>query len=340
MSLDIFKDPSTAIWIYTENKQLESKHEQITVIQLEHCSIENILKDLYARGVGRLLVEAGPTLTTTFLQTEFINELIIYYAPKLIGGSGHNQFFHTEQVVDLADVPQFEIVNSNLLEQNIKLNCERSEISMFTGIVEEVGTINKISTQQSVVNLTIGCKTILADMHIGDSISVNGACLTVIEFDDHSFSVQVIKGTENKTYLNQLNQAQEVNLERAMSGQGRFGGHFVLGHVDEVAKITRIQASDNSKIVTIKPNNSNLIKQMVQQGSITVDGVSLTIFKLKDTEFDIHLIPETRKSTILNDKRVGDPVHIETDMLFKYVERIMESTDSGLTSDKLKAFGF
>lgn len=211
---------------------------------------------------------------------------------------------------------------------------------MFTGIVEEVGTINKISTQQSVVNLTIGCKTILADMHIGDSISVNGACLTVVGFDDHSFSVQVIKGTENKTYLNQLNQAQEVNLERAMSGQGRFGGHFVLGHVDEVAKITRIQASDNSKIVTIKPNNSNLIKQMVQQGSITVDGVSLTIFKLKDTEFDIHLIPETRKSTILNDKRVGDPVHIETDMLFKYVERIMESTDSGLTTDKLKAFGF
>ncbi|GEQ05462.1 bifunctional diaminohydroxyphosphoribosylaminopyrimidine deaminase/5-amino-6-(5-phosphoribosylamino)uracil reductase RibD [Staphylococcus gallinarum] len=125
MSLDIFKDPSTAIWIYTENKQLESKHEQITVTQLEHCSIENILKDLYTRGVGRLLVEAGPTLTTTFLQTEFINELIIYYAPKLIGGSGHNQFFHTEQVVDLADVPQFEIVNSNLLEQNIKLELRK-----------------------------------------------------------------------------------------------------------------------------------------------------------------------------------------------------------------------
>ncbi|MCG7338395.1 riboflavin synthase [Staphylococcus sp. ACRSN] len=211
---------------------------------------------------------------------------------------------------------------------------------MFTGIVEEVGTINKITTQQSIVNLTIGCQTILSDMHIGDSISVNGACLTVVEFDSHSFSVQVIKGTENKTYLNQLKQSQEVNLERAMSGQGRFGGHFVLGHVDEVAKITRIKASDNSKIVTIKPNSTHLIKQMVQQGSITIDGVSLTIFKLKDSEFDIHLIPETRKSTILNDKRVGDPVHIETDMLFKYVERIIETTDSGLTSDKLKAFGF
>ncbi|WP_341636924.1 riboflavin synthase [Staphylococcus casei] len=210
---------------------------------------------------------------------------------------------------------------------------------MFTGIVEEIGTIKKVTTQQSVVNLTIDCQTILEDMHIGDSISVNGACLTVVDFDNRSFSVQVIKGTENKTYLNQLKQSAEVNLERAMSGQGRFGGHFVLGHVDEVAKVTRIQSSNNSKIVTIKPS-MDLIKQMIQQGSITVDGVSLTIFQLKDTEFDIHLIPETRRSTILNLKRIGDPVHIETDMLFKYVEKIVGNNSAGLTSDKLKAFGF
>lgn len=210
---------------------------------------------------------------------------------------------------------------------------------MFTGIVEEIGTIKKISTQQSIVNLKIECQTILTDMHIGDSISVNGACLTVVSFDNHTFSVQVIKGTENKTYLNQLSQSTEVNLERAMSGQGRFGGHFVLGHVDEVATIKRIQSSDNSKIVTIQPSTS-LLKQMVSQGSITVDGVSLTIFQLKQTEFDIHLIPETRKSTILNQKRVGDLVHIETDMLFKYVEKIFNNDNTKLTSDKLKAFGF
>ena len=162
---------------------------------------------------------------------------------------------------------------------------------MFTGIVEEIGTIKKMTTQQSIVNLTIDCQTILSDMHIGDSISVNGVCLTVVCFDNQTFSVQVIKGTENKTYLNRLNQSDEVNLERAMSGQGRFGGHFVLGHTDEVAKITRIQNSDNSKIVTIKPSKS-IINQMVQQGSITIDGVSLTVFQLKESEFDIHLIPE------------------------------------------------
>lgn len=210
---------------------------------------------------------------------------------------------------------------------------------MFTGIVEEIGTIKKMTTQQSIVNLTIDCQTILSDMHIGDSISVNGVCLTVVCFDNQTFSVQVIKGTENKTYLNRLNQSDEVNLERAMSGQGRFGGHFVLGHTDEVAKITRIQNSDNSKIVTIKPSQS-IINQMVQQGSITIDGVSLTVFQLKESEFDIHLIPETRKSTILNQKRVGDPVHIETDMLFKYVEKIVGNNDSGLSSEKLKSFGF
>lgn len=121
MSLDIFQDPSTPIWIYTESKQLVSNNEQITVTTLHDCSIKNILTDLYDRGVGRLLVEAGPTLTSMFLQTEFLNELIIYYAPKLIGGSGRNQFFHTEQVVNLDNVPQFEVVNSNMLEQNIKL---------------------------------------------------------------------------------------------------------------------------------------------------------------------------------------------------------------------------
>lgn len=210
---------------------------------------------------------------------------------------------------------------------------------MFTGIVEEVGTIKQSNSKSTIVELTIACHKILEDVHIGDSISVNGACLTVTEFTNDSFTVQVIKGTEVKTYLNKLNQGAEVNLERAMSGNGRFGGHFVLGHVDEVGTITNIKATDNSKIVSIK-TTTKAIGEMVQQGSIAVDGVSLTIFQLNEQSFDIHLIPETRKSTILNDKRVGDAVHLETDMLFKYVNRIMSNNNSTLTEDKLKAFGF
>lgn len=210
---------------------------------------------------------------------------------------------------------------------------------MFTGIVEEIGTVQHVRSEKSVRTLEIKANRILEDMHIGDSISVNGACLTVIDFNDTAFSVQVIKGTENKTYLADLQRQAEVNLERAMSGNGRFGGHFVLGHVDELGTISKVNESANSKIISIK-TSKNVLNQMVQQGSITVDGVSLTVFDLNETTFDIHLIPETRKSTILSDKKVGDAVHLETDVLFKYVENIMNHQKSELTEDKLRAFGF
>ena len=210
---------------------------------------------------------------------------------------------------------------------------------MFPGIVEEIGTVQHVRSEKSVRTLEIKANRILEDMHIGDSISVNGACLTVIDFNDTAFSVQVIKGTENKTYLADLQRQAEVNLERAMSGNGRFGGHFVLGHVDELGTISKVNESANSKIISIK-TSKNVLNQMVQQGSITVDGVSLTVFDLHETTFDIHLIPETRKSTILSDKKVGDAVHLETDVLFKYVENIMNHQKSELTEDKLRAFGF
>ncbi|MBI5972803.1 riboflavin synthase [Staphylococcus caledonicus] len=210
---------------------------------------------------------------------------------------------------------------------------------MFTGIVEEIGTVKNIRTQQSVRTLDIACHKILEDMQIGDSISVNGACLTVINFQDTYFTVQVIKGTEDKTYLSQIKQHDEVNLERAMAGNGRFGGHFVLGHVDQKGVVSHINETPNSRIVTIKAPDT-IIKQLVKQGSITVDGVSLTVFDLHSNSFDIHLIPETRRSTILSAKKIGDNVHLETDVLFKYVETILNRNDTELTVDKLKAFGF
>lgn len=210
---------------------------------------------------------------------------------------------------------------------------------MFTGIVEEIGTVKSIRTQQSVRTLDISCQKIIEDMHIGDSISVNGACLTVIDFKQNQFSVQVIKGTENKTYLANIKENDEVNLERAMSGSGRFGGHFVLGHVDAKGTIINIRETPNSRIVSIKASDS-VIKQMIKQGSITVDGVSLTIFDLHQHSFDIHLIPETRRSTILSNKKMGDEVHLETDVLFKYVESIVGKNKSDLSVDKLKAYGF
>lgn len=210
---------------------------------------------------------------------------------------------------------------------------------MFTGIIEEIGTVQEVRNQNSVRTLVITAEKILKDMHIGDSISVNGACLTVIDFDDQTFSVQVIKGTENKTYLSDVQRHTKVNLERAMSGNGRFGGHFVLGHVDDLGTISKINESANSMIIQIKASKT-LLNQMVKQGSITVDGTSLTIFDLHSDAFDIHLIPETRRSTILSSKKVGDNVHLESDVLFKYVENILNQNQSSLTEEKLKAFGF
>ncbi|RQM95873.1 riboflavin synthase [Staphylococcus warneri] len=210
---------------------------------------------------------------------------------------------------------------------------------MFTGIIEEIGTVQEVRNQNSVRTLVITAEKILEDMHIGDSISVNGACLTVIDFDDQTFSVQVIKGTENKTYLSDVQRHTKVNLERAMSGNGRLGGHFVLGHVDDLGTISKINESANSMIIQIKAAKT-LLNQMVKQGSITVDGTSLTIFDLHSDAFDIHLIPETRRSTILSSKKVGDNVHLESDVLFKYVENILNQNQSSLTEEKLKAFGF
>lgn len=210
---------------------------------------------------------------------------------------------------------------------------------MFTGIVEEIGTIVEIRNDQSVRTLIIKAERIIDDMHIGDSISVNGTCLTVTDFNSNHFSVQVIHGTEDKTYLANVQRHQEVNLERAMHSNGRFGGHFVLGHVDELGTITKINQTADSKVIQISASQT-IIKQLVKQGSIAVDGVSLTVFDIRESSFDIHLIPETRRSTILADKKQGDFVHLETDVLFKYVAKIINKNSNTLTLDKLKSYGF
>ena len=124
-NLDIFKNTNTPIWIYTQNEALVTDIEHVEIIQLTNCSVENIMKNLYEKGIGRLLVEAGHTVTSEFLQSNYTNKLIIYYAPKIIGGSGKYQFFHTDKIIDLSEVPQFEIVDSQMLEQNLKLELRK-----------------------------------------------------------------------------------------------------------------------------------------------------------------------------------------------------------------------
>lgn len=205
---------------------------------------------------------------------------------------------------------------------------------MFTGLIETVGVIKNTSTNQGVKTLTIEATEIMDDLSLGDSVAVNGVCLTVTEKASSTFKVEVITGTISVTYLEHLKMNDKVNLERAMLANGRFGGHFVSGHVDGQGIIKHISKRQDEWIIEIS-TEAHLLNQMIDKGSITVDGVSLTIFKLYPQKFEIHLIPETRDRTIFVNKKQGDSVHIETDLLFKYVQKATGQNHSNLSEEKL-----
>ncbi|MEH7222825.1 riboflavin synthase [Bacillus sp. JJ1566] len=217
---------------------------------------------------------------------------------------------------------------------------------MFTGIVEEIGKIKAMNGSQDSVEMVIQAKKILEDVHLGDSISVNGVCLTVTEFTSDGFTVDVMPETVNSTSLRDLHRNHPVNLERAMSANGRFGGHIVSGHVDGIGKIVRKEPKGNAVYYEIEIPEE-LIQFMIYKGSVAVDGTSLTIFGLTENTFTLSLIPHTLTETILHKKGVGDIVNIECDMLGKYVSQFMQrsmvnekSTKSKITASFLEENGF
>ena len=195
---------------------------------------------------------------------------------------------------------------------------------MFTGIIEEMGTIKQIKTVSAqAIKLTVGAKKILTDVHLGDSISINGICLTVTDFNAEQFQVDVMPETIKSTSLSLLGEGSKVNLERSMPANGRFGGHFVSGHVDGTGKITEKIKQENAIYYTIE-----LPEYTLQKGSIAVDGVSLTIFERSNHSFIISLIPHTVSETILGLKKEGDIVNIECDMFAKYVHQMFTERQS------------
>ncbi len=215
---------------------------------------------------------------------------------------------------------------------------------MFTGIVEEKGTLQTITKNGRSLVLTVGAKKILSDVHIGDSISVNGVCLTVTHFTKEQFSVDVMPETYEATNLKGLSKGSHVNLERAMHANGRFGGHFVSGHVDHVAAIEKTWRDTIAKYVKITVPVDKA-KYLAEKGSVTVDGTSLTIFHVDEASFTLSLIPETQEATILGAKEAGDTVNIEYDVLMKYMERLLthqpeNHQSSGMTEEKLRDLGF
>lgn len=197
---------------------------------------------------------------------------------------------------------------------------------MFTGIIKELGKISQIKTVKDSQQLTIQAKEILKDIHLGDSIAINGTCLTVTTFNDKEFTVDVMPETYNCTSLAKLQINSFVNLEPALAIGGRMGGHFVTGHVDGVGEITNINKNNNAINYEIKLPKS-LLKYCLLKGSIAVDGTSLTIFAIDKDLIRLSLIPHTLKNSVLGSKNIGDSVNIECDMLGKYVVNLI--TQSG-----------
>ncbi|MFM5968309.1 MAG: riboflavin synthase [Micrococcales bacterium] len=195
---------------------------------------------------------------------------------------------------------------------------------MFTGIIEELGRVAAIEPQTDAIRLTIEGPLAVSDANRGDSISVNGVCLTAIEIEGDSFTADVMRETLNRTALGNLNVGDPVNLERAMNAATRFGGHVVQGHVDGVGEIISREPSDNWEWVRVQIP-VELSRYVVLKGSITIDGVSLTVNELSDDFVGVSLIPETLRLTTLGSKRVGDKVNIEVDVMAKHIERLLEA---------------
>ena len=193
---------------------------------------------------------------------------------------------------------------------------------MFTGIVEELGKIKKITLGADSARLTIEGEKVLTDVKLGDSIAVNGICLTVVVFNDRFFDVDVMAETLRKTNLEELKPGDRVNLERALQVGDRLGGHIVSGHIDGVGVITRQQREDIAVITEIKAP-VEVMRYVVKKGSVAIDGISLTVVDCTHEAFKVSLIPHTAKLTTLGYKKQGDRVNLESDIIGKYVERLL-----------------
>ena len=216
---------------------------------------------------------------------------------------------------------------------------------MFTGIIEEVGVVKNVKMGAKSAIITIQAGKVMEDIHLGDSIAMNGVCLTVTSFDKNSYSVDVMHETLRRTNLGTLKSGSRVNLERAMAADGRFGGHIVAGHVDDPGTILSMEKDDNAIWITVGTKPS-VLRYIVEKGSITIDGISLTVARVDDKSFAVSVIPHTGANTTLLEKKPGDTVNLETDMIGKYVEKLLrcepeeeKEKSAGITMDFLRSHG-
>lgn len=216
---------------------------------------------------------------------------------------------------------------------------------MFTGIVEEVGTVRRVGGG----TLSIDAEEILTDVRLGDSIAVNGVCLTVTSFDKNHFEADVMPETVRRTSLAELRKGSPVNLERALTLASRLGGHIVSGHIDGVGTVAGLRQEGNALLLTVAAAPA-LLRGIVEKGSVALDGISLTVAAVTEETFTVSLIPHTREVTNLRAKRTGSRLNIETDIIGKYVEKLMTAKDTGhaeaadgrngITPELLARYGF
>lgn len=218
---------------------------------------------------------------------------------------------------------------------------------MFTGLVEEVGKMKGITKQGETMRLVVGATLVTKGVNLGDSISVNGVCLTVTSFDESSFSADVMPETYRKSNLHQLRAGERVNLERAMQAGGRFGGHIVQGHIDGTGKILNRETDANAVVYKVQLDDSDMLRYVIPKGSITIDGISLTVVDTTANSFTVSIIPHTLGETALQSKYAGDSVNIECDVIGKYVDHLLHfrqpeaaKASSKLTTSFLMENGF
>lgn len=220
---------------------------------------------------------------------------------------------------------------------------------MFTGIIEEVGQITAVIKGQRSSQLWVQGERIIDDLKLGDSVAVNGVCLTVSQLRGNKWMADVMSETLNRSNLGDLQGGAAVNLERAMPANGRFGGHMVAGHIDGTGHIVKITKDDNAVIFEIKAA-PKILRYIIEKGSIAIDGISLTVIAISAESFKVSIIPHTVKETILGIKKPGDPVNLENDLVGKYIEKLLlnpapktdhkQQKSGGLTIDFLTEAGF
>lgn len=212
---------------------------------------------------------------------------------------------------------------------------------MFTGIIEEIGRIQTVRKGAESSSISVQAKKIMQDVRIGDSIAVNGVCLTVTTFSQSGFTADVMHETFNRSSLGSLPTGSPVNLERAMPANGRFGGHIVSGHIDGTGTVSAIEKDDNAVWYTIK-TTPGILRYIIEKGSVAIDGISLTVANVGRDFFRVSIIPHTASITTLSHRRVGDRVNLENDCIGKYVERLMgiQQSKHNITADFLTTYGF